>query len=102
MLFRSSLAAAGREPGLVGLLDKLAVTEIGHETARIAQELIGAAALLQPAKPGTRRGNERWLDQIIGSLAVAIAGGTSNIQRNIVAERGLGLPRGPLPAEGAR
>lgn len=97
-----SLAAAGREPGLLGLLDKLAVTEIGHETARIAQELIGAAALLQPAKPGTRRGNERWLDQIIGSLAVAIAGGTSNIQRNIVAERGLGLPRGPLPAEGAR
>jgi alkylation response protein AidB-like acyl-CoA dehydrogenase len=89
-----SLAADGREPGLIGLLMKLMVTDIGHEAARIAQDLIAEDALLQPAPPGTKgRGREKWQDQIIGSLGVSIAGGASNIQRNIIAERGLGLPR---------
>lgn len=89
-----SLAAAGREPGLIGLLMKLLVTDIGHEAARIAQDLIAEDALLALSPPGTRgRGRERWLDQIMGSLGVSIAGGASNIQRNIIAERGLGLPR---------
>jgi alkylation response protein AidB-like acyl-CoA dehydrogenase len=90
-----SLATDDKEPGLMGLLSKLLVTDIGHEAARIAQELIGEEALLQPASPrsGARRGNEKWLDQIMGSLGVAIAGGASNIQRNVISERGLGLPR---------
>ena len=89
-----SLAAEGREPGLIGLLMKLLVTDIGHEAARIAQELIAEDALLHPAPAGTKgRGREKWQDQIIGSLGVSIAGGASNIQRNIIAERGLGLPR---------
>jgi len=95
-----SLAAEGREPGLMGLLMKLMVTDIGHEAARIAQELIAEDALLQPAPPETRgRGREKWQDQIIGSLGVSIAGGASNIQRNIIAERGLGLPRDTTGAE---
>ena len=42
---------------------------------------------------GRERGDEKWVNQIMGSLAVAIAGGASNIQRNVIAERGLGLPR---------
>jgi len=90
-----SLAAEGREPGLIGLVSKLLVTDIGHEAARIAQELIAEEALIQPAppRPGANRGPEKWLDQIMGSLGIAIAGGASNIQRNIIAERGLGLPR---------
>jgi len=95
-----SLAADGREAGLVGLLMKLLVTDIGHEAARIAQELIADDALIQPAPAGTwGRGREKWLDQIMGSLGVSIAGGASNIQRNIIAERGLGLPRDTTGAE---
>ncbi len=89
-----SAAAADIDPGPVALMMKLYLTEIGHEIALCAQELIGEAALAEPAVAGTRgRGPERWLNQIMGSLGLSIAGGASNIQRNIIGERGLGLPR---------
>jgi alkylation response protein AidB-like acyl-CoA dehydrogenase len=89
-----SLAAADEEPGILQLMMKLLLTEVGLDIAQVAQELIGDNALLEPAPAGAgRRGPEKWLDQIQGSLGNSIAGGTSNIQRNIIAERGLGLPR---------
>ena len=40
-----------------------------------------------------------WLSQYMFTIATSIAGGASNIQRNIIGERGLGLPR-DLRAEG--
>jgi alkylation response protein AidB-like acyl-CoA dehydrogenase len=40
-----------------------------------------------------KRNPAQWLNQVLGSLALSIAGGASNIQRNIIAERGLGLPK---------
>lgn len=93
-----SCAAAGEEPGPVALMMKLYLTEIGHEMALLAQDLIGEHGFFEPAGAGGRatrgaRGPEKWLDQIMGSLGNSIAGGTSNIQRNIIGERGLGLPR---------
>jgi len=89
-----SLAAAGEEPGPLALMMKLLLTETGHDMALLAQDLIAQEALVQPAPSGTRgRGAEKWLDQIMGTLGNSIAGGTTNIQRNIIAERGLGLPR---------
>jgi alkylation response protein AidB-like acyl-CoA dehydrogenase len=89
-----SCAAAGEEPGPISLMMKLALTECGHEIALLAQELIGEHGFVEPASAGSKgRGPEKWLDQIMGSLGNSIAGGASNIQRNIIAERGLGLPR---------
>ena len=89
-----SCQAAGEEPGKVQLMMKLLLTEIGHEMALLAQELIGEEGLVEPDEGGKgKRGPNKWLDQIMGSLGNSIAGGASNIQRNIIAERGLGLPR---------
>jgi alkylation response protein AidB-like acyl-CoA dehydrogenase len=94
-----SHAIAGEAPVSVSLMMKLVLTEIGHDIARAAQEIIGEDALLEPESAGSKgRGPEKWLDQIMGSLGNSIAGGTTNIQRNIIAERGLGLPR-DFPAE---
>jgi alkylation response protein AidB-like acyl-CoA dehydrogenase len=89
-----SMSLAGQDPGMASYMNKLAVTNIGHRIAGVALELLGDDSLLLPEYArGHVVGNERWMNQFFGSLGVAIAGGTSNIQRNIIAERGLGLPR---------
>ncbi len=93
-----SCAAAGEDPGAVPLLMKLLLTEIGHDIALLAQDLIGEEGMTEPVGAGGQgprgpRGPNKWLDQIMGSLGNSIAGGASNIQRNIIGERGLGLPR---------
>lgn len=43
-----------------------------------------------------------WLHQAFTALNVAIGGGTSNIQRNIIGEKVLGLPRDPRPARSGK
>jgi alkylation response protein AidB-like acyl-CoA dehydrogenase len=85
----------GRDPGTLPLFNKISDTNIGQEVSKLAQRLLGAESVLAPrGQPaGRSSGNEKWMNQFMGSLGMAIAGGTSNIQRNIIAERGLGLPR---------
>jgi alkylation response protein AidB-like acyl-CoA dehydrogenase len=82
----------GHPAGLLQLMNKLAMSEFARDVAMLAVEILESDALLTPSEG--RRGDERWTLQYMNSLATAIAGGSSNIQRNIIAERGLGLPRG--------
>jgi len=98
--FQMSRAAAGRSSGPVGMMSKLAATDFGEQVAALALDLLGEDGLLAPTggTPGERPGNERGLMQFFGSIALAIAGGSSNIQRNIIAERALGLPRDAVTA----
>jgi alkylation response protein AidB-like acyl-CoA dehydrogenase len=83
----------GRPPGLAGLVTKLAVTRLNHAIAGLALELLGADA---PLYRGSKRLVEGgfWAREWMHSLGMIIGGGTSQIQKNIVAQRGLGLPRG--------
>ncbi len=87
--------AAGEALGVLQDINKLSSTEIGKAIAAVAQDILGDEGLHMPSEDGGPAAShpEQWLNQIFGSLAMSIAGGASNIQRNIIAERGLGLPR---------
>jgi alkylation response protein AidB-like acyl-CoA dehydrogenase len=94
--------AKGEDAGLFPLMNKLYSTEcFGMEAARIARELIGDDGLLLAPPRGVRDwprtdrpvGDETWNSTALTLLSNLIAGGTSNIQRNIISERGYGLPR---------
>jgi len=88
----------GENPGVIQLMNKLVSTNIGHKVTALAMELLGDDGLLAPHDRGlglTAQGTSTagWISQSMASLGIAIAGGTANIQRNVIAERGLGLPR---------
>jgi alkylation response protein AidB-like acyl-CoA dehydrogenase len=95
-----SRALTGGGGGLLQMMAKLVQSNFAASVAETAAQMIEDEALLSPI--GNRRpGNERWVNQYMNSLAAAIAGGTSNIQRNVIAERGYGLPREGEFGEGA-
>ncbi len=83
-------AVAGAGPGPEGNIAKLLLSEIGHETAAIMAELAGPDGAFL-AGPGAMAAM-----LVLGNRAMSIAGGTSEIKRNQIAERMLGLPRDPL------
>lgn len=95
--YQLALAARDEPAGVLGLTNKMNTANINQEIAAVASDILEATGLLAPPANDAAGGDEKWVRQILGSLAVATAGGTSNIQRNIIAERGLGLPRGDTP-----
>ena len=90
----TALWAMGRRQGaaasVLASLAKLGTTDLMFDLAVLRTELAGPDAML--AGPHT--------DALLTAPGFRIAGGTSEIQRNIVAERVLGLPREPRPAAG--
>ena len=85
---------AGKSPGPGGSLGKLAGSVIAWRFREIALEIAGAGSQAwDPSDPaGAGRGDELALT-VIGSFSASIAGGTDEIQRNIIGDRVLGLPR---------
>ena len=98
LYYRAARGRKGQDAGRIQLMAKLIRTDIGQEVAKLAMELIGDDGLLAGGggELGVREGpqdNRGWVTSYMGSLGGAIAAGSSNIQRNIIGERGLGLPR---------
>jgi len=84
------------------LTAKLASTNLQQMIAKAALELIPEAGLVEPAPDDATMGigdytPGRWVSSYMYSLAFAVAGGASNVQRNIIGELVLGLPRDRRP-----
>ena len=83
---------AGRAPGPEGSLGKLLAANIARRQSDLGIAIAGAGGVAWEA--GDERG-PRWSNAVLTAPASAIAGGTSEIQKNIIGERVLGLPKEP-------
>jgi alkylation response protein AidB-like acyl-CoA dehydrogenase len=83
----------GLPPGPEGSVMKLAVSELNYRINSYAMELLGPYSQLEwKAEYAVDHG--LWSYRQLASRALTIAGGTSEIQHNIIGERVLGLPKG--------
>jgi len=91
--------ADGRPPGPEASVAKLAWSEYHKRLGEIAVGIVGTDALVRPDGQGYP--TTRWQNVFLSGRAGTIYSGTSEIQRNIVGERALGLPKEPrgLPKE---
>jgi alkylation response protein AidB-like acyl-CoA dehydrogenase len=90
-----TLRAQGAEPGVPQLIVKYFGTTLGHRISALAVDVLGAAGLHFDPLGEDRDDDESttWHVDFMYDLGLIIGGGTSQIQKNIIAERGLGMPR---------
>ena len=90
-------ALNGESPGLMGLVVKLRGCELNHQLAALAIDALGELGVLYDGSPHLRA-HGVWQQRYMFDLGLIIGGGTAQIQKNIIAERGLGMPREPKAA----
>lgn len=84
------------------MMNKLYSTDLMQRLTSLAYELLGDTGLVMPSPEEAGMAllpdaSGSWTAQYMFAIANSIAGGASNIQRNIIGERGLGLPRDLRP-----
>ena len=84
----------GEAAGLAGLVVKLQGCELNHQIAALAIDALGELGILYEEGEHLRSGGA-WQWRYMYDLGLIIGGGTAQIQKNIIAERGLGMPREP-------
>ena len=92
-----SRTARGEAPGPVGSINKLWWSEMSKRMHDTVMSVLGPSA---PLWDGARRNpvDGRWQRSWLYYQASSIWAGTNEIQRNVIGERTLGLPREPRPA----
>jgi len=87
------MQSQGKVPNYEASMSKLYGSELTQRIAATGIQLLGAYGALKPGSPWAKlRG--QLADGYLTAVSATIAAGTSEIQRNIIATRGLGLPRG--------
>ena len=87
-----TMQARNEEPGVAGLVSKLYGTQLGYDIGKLAMDMMGDRGMLAPGEDNAPAMG-MFVTAYMWSLGILIAGGTANIQRNVIAERGFGLPR---------
>jgi alkylation response protein AidB-like acyl-CoA dehydrogenase len=88
-----SMQASGQIPNHEASITKLYLSELQQRIATLGMHMIGMRGILGgKSRHAALGGRVGW--NYVGTVSSTIAGGTSEIQRGIVATRGLGLPRG--------
>lgn len=82
---------AGKDPGPEASVGKLLATDTMARTSEVVRMLLGPDLTTDSGRWGTWA----WTEHVLGAPGYRIAGGTDEIQHNILAERVLGLPREP-------
>jgi alkylation response protein AidB-like acyl-CoA dehydrogenase len=82
---------------LAGMIVKLLGTELRHEIECLGIDVMGEIGISYGDNPHLRGGGS-WQYQYMFYLGLIIGGGTSQIQKNIISERGLGMPKEPKVA----
>jgi 3-oxochol-4-en-24-oyl-CoA dehydrogenase len=93
-----SARVRGLEPGPEASVRKALSDEHGQHVMAAAMDLAGVDGLLSDRGPYGEHDGGTWHYGYLYSRALTIGGGTSEVQRNILGERVLGLPREPEPA----
>jgi len=91
-------AAEGKSPGPEASITKLLWSEYHKRLGEVAIGIVGTDALVRP--DGQNYPTSQWQNVFLSARAGTIYSGTSEIQRNIIAERALGLPKEPRTAPG--
>lgn len=98
MRILSSRLNPGQDATLARLIVKLQGTELRHDLEGLAIDVMGEIGLAYEDNPYLRNSGS-WQNQYMYQLGLIIGGGTSQIQKNIISERGLDMPREPRIAK---
>ena len=94
MRLLSARINGNQDARLAGMIVKLLGTELRYELEGLAIDILGEIGLSYNQNPYLRGGGS-WQRQYMYFLGLIIGGGTNQIQKNIISERGLGMPREP-------
>jgi alkylation response protein AidB-like acyl-CoA dehydrogenase len=89
-------AAAGTSPGPAASIGKLVASANMMRIGEVATDLLGSRIAADTGEPD----GFAWTEHVLGAPGYRLAGGTDEIQRNIIGERVLGLPREPRVDKG--
>ncbi len=98
MKFNGLRTLTDETAGLARLVVKLQGCELNHQVAALGIDALGELGILYHDGPHLRA-KGRWQWNYMFDLGLIIGGGTAQIQKNIISERGLGMPREPKVVE---